>query len=256
MGDYYTLKSPWYWAIQVFTIVYGLSILAYAVLILNTRSTDTYFPATLVNVYYTQRYVSVTWWALFFAASHMLMYPMVLLMITFRRSHGCSIFWFSLIFILTVMSSYTVIALARDYKLCNNPSGDQRDNLCNSKLWCCAPEVNANAANACPFGGGVTCPDFPQITSVANLSPDTDFLWLFWPNFVYLLADIAIVLFFLGIFCVAPFPNKNSKQRGPIPSAPPKDDEEEFEKQPPPPPSQSEGLSKRIPSVLKYTKPE
>jgi hypothetical protein len=206
MGDYYTLKSPWYWVIQAFTITYALSILAYAVLILNTRATDTYFPATLVNSYYTQRYVSVTWYALLFAAAHLLMYPIVMMMITFRRSHGCSVFWFSLIFILLVMSSYTVLTLARDYKSCNNPSGDQRDNLCNDKRWCCAPEVNSNTANACPFSGGVVCPDIPEISSVNDLRPDLDFLWLFWTNFVYWVADTFIVLFFLGMFCVAPFP--------------------------------------------------
>lgn len=254
--DYYTLKSPWYWVINVFMIFYALSILAYAVVILNTRSTDTYFPASLVNVYYSQRYVSVTWWALFFAAAHLLMYPFVMMMITFRRSHGCSVFWFSLIFILTVMSSYTVLALGRDYRMCNSVSGDQRDNLCNDKRWCCAPEINANMANACPFSGGVTCPDFPDINSAADLQIDTDFLWLFWPNVIYLLADIAIVLFFLGIFCVAPFPKKKSpntplRGAGTTPSAPPLSKEEEDDEE-------KMSVTRKIiqTSALKYTKPE
>ena len=149
-----------------------------------------------------------------------------------------------------VMSSYTVLALGRDYRWCNNVAGDQRDNLCNDKRWCCAPEINGNMANACPFSGGVTCPDFPQITSVNDLQPDTDFLWLFWPNVIYLFADIAIVMFFLGIFCVAPFP-KQKAHIIPKASAPPleKDEEKDEEKI---------GVTRRIiqSAALKYTKPE
>lgn len=198
------------------------------------------------------------------------MYPFVMMMITYRRSNGCSIFWFSLIFTLMVMSSYTVITLGRDYRYCNSVAGDQRDNLCNDKRWCCAPEVNINEAHGCPFAGGVTCADVPEIASVNDLSPDTDFLWLFWPNVIYLFADIAIVLFFLGVFCVAPFPSGKKQRRIISPSAPPLDseeqeDEERFVKKPPlatviP---QQEGTSSSIShrihqatAALKYTKPE
>lgn len=251
MGDYYTLQSPWYWVIQAFMILYGLSFIAYGVVILNTSVTHTYFPGTQINSYYSQRYVSLQWYALLFAAGHIFMYPFVMMMITFRRSHGWSIFWFSLIFILVVTSSYIVITLGKDYRYCNSAAGDQRDNLCNDKRWCCVPEVNNNLANACPIVGGVTCPDVPGVASVNDLHPDTDFLWVFWPNFVYLLADICIVMFFLGIFCVAPFPQK----KGPKPSAPPLYDEaeEQFVKKPPQAPETS-SLSQRM--QLKYTKPE
>lgn len=168
------------------------------------------------------------------------------------------------------MSSYTVITLGRDYRYCNSVAGDQRDNLCNDKRWCCAPEVNINEAHGCPFAGGVTCADVPEIASVNDLSPDTDFLWLFWPNVIYLFADIAIVLFFLGVFCVAPFPSGKKQRRIISPSAPPLDseeqeDEERFVKKPPlatviP---QQEGTSSSIShrihqatAALKYTKPE
>lgn len=277
MGDYYTLKSPWYWVIQAFTILYGLSIIAYGVVILNTTVTHTYFPGTVINEQYSQRYVSLAWYALFFAAMHIFMYPFVMMMITFRASYRCSIFWVALIFTLMVMSSYVIITLGRDYRFCNSPMPDQRDNLCNDKRWCCAPEVNAHEASGCPFAGGVGCeaspatpttPFIPAINSLNDLRTDTDFLWLFWPNFVYLLADICIVSFFLGIFCVAPFPQKRSDQ-GPRASAPPldeerDDDEENFVKKPPPPsiPQQeasSSSISHRIiqaTAALKYTKPE
>jgi hypothetical protein len=272
MGDYYTLKSPWYVVIQVFMILYGLSILAYGVLILNTRVTDTFFPGTQLNEYYTQRYVSVEWYALLFAAAHMLMYPMVMMMITYRASHGCSVFWMILISLLCVMSFYSVITLGRDYASCNNPSGDQRDNLCNDKLWCCVPEVNKNAANACPFVSVTGCADFPNITSVRNLNPDIDFLWLFWTNFVYLIADALIVAFFVGMFCVAPFSQKRKQSVPPQPSAPPLDEDErekfdlknsKREKQSyVPDPNQPQVapaaslISRNVLATLKYTKPE
>lgn len=172
------------------------------------------------------------------------------------------------------MSSYTVITLGRDYRYCNSVAGDQRDNLCNDKRWCCAPEVNINEAHGCPFAGGVTCADVPAIASVNDLSPDTDFLWLFWPNVIYLFADMLIVLFFLGIFCVAPFPSRTERKNirsGPKASAPPLDsdereeDEENFVKKPPPATviPQQEGASSSIShrihqatAALKYTKPE
>jgi len=262
MGDYYTLKSPWYVVIQVFMILYALCTLAYGVLIFNTRVTNTYFPGTQINVYYTQRYVSIEWYALLFAAAHLLMYPMVMMMITYRASHGCSVFWMIIISLLCVMSCYIVLALGRDYASCNNPSGDQRDNLCNDLRWCCAPEVNQNAANACPFMSLTGCADFPAITSVQSLNPNVDFLWLFWTNFVYLIADILIVAFFVGMFCVAPFPQRKK------PSAPQLDQDEEAKfdvknqrpfkadsNQEESAPAASQ-ISRRVLSTLKYTKPE
>lgn len=258
MGDYYRLNSPWYYVIQVFTIFYALSTLANLVLVLNMHVTETAFPGTAVNEYYSQQYTSLQWWALFFCGAHVLMFPWVMMMITFRRSHGCSVFWFALIFMLVVGDAYSFIVLTGSFIRCNQV--DQRDNLCNDKRWCCAPDVNGHASNACPVTPGATCADYPGITSHADLSPGGWFVALWTVNLLYFLADIAVVAFFLGIFCISPFPEKRSAapRRGAAPSAPPldKDDDESGTLVPPAPKNETQSMSHRIQSSLKYTKPE
>jgi hypothetical protein len=257
MGDYYRLTSPWYYVIQVFVTVYALSTLASLVLVLNMHVTNTAFPGTAVGVYYSQRYVSLQWWALFFFGMHVLMFPFVMMMITFRRSHGCSVFWFALIFALVVGDAYAFIVLSGSFIRCNQV--DQRDNLCNDARWCCAPDVNAQASNACPVTPGSMCADHPGITSNADLSPSGWFMALYVVHLVYFLADVLVVCFFLGMFCIAPFPEKRNRGGTAVkPSAPSLDDEERGGGVvvTPSAPQQQPGMSHRIQATLKYTKPE
>lgn len=256
MGDYYRLSSPWYYVIQVFTIMYALSTLANLVLVLNMHVTETAFPGTTVGEYYTHRYSGLEWWALFFCGAHVLMFPLILMMITFRRSHGCSVFWFSLIFMLVVGDAYSFIVLTGSFIRCNQV--DQRDNLCNDARWCCAPDVNGEAANACPITPGATCADHPTILSHNDLSPYGWFVGLWVVNTLYFLADILVVAFFLGMFCIAPFPERIPRG-GPKASAPPlegNDDEERGGPAKQDPKRETSSVTHRIQSTLKYTKPE
>lgn len=251
MGDYYRLTSPWYYVIQVFVYVYALSTLANLVLVLNISVTNTAFPGTEINVYYTQRYNSMQWWALVFCGAHVLMFPWVMMAITFRRSHGCSVFWFAFMFVLLVGDAFSFIVLTGSYIQCNR--NDARNNLCNDARWCCAPDVNAQASNGCPVTPGVQCADWPQIVSSANLSPSGWFVALYIVNLLYFVVDLLIVIFFLGMFCAAPFPDR---KYGPKPSAPTLDEEQEdIEERSSATKKETSGLSHRM-IQSKYTKPE
>jgi len=257
MGDYYRYSNPWYFVIQFFLVVYALTTLAYIVLITLVNVEHTYFPGTAVNVLHSDRYTSLTWWAIFLASTHVLMVPFALMMITFRRSYGCSIFWFSLIFTLGVCDCYVFIVLGTDFQTCNNY--DARGNICNDKAWCCAPQVNSVGSNACPITPGATCATRP-ITSLSELSPDIDFVWLFATNVAYLVADVLVIVFFLVISFCAPssFRSTNQKEdydyeqppgESQKPTAPPQEDVNLKSAIP-------VGLVQRLQSTLRHSKPE
>jgi hypothetical protein len=253
-GDYYRYSNPWYYVIQFYLVVYALTTLAYIVLIMLTGVEHTYFPGTLLNVLHSDRYTSTTYWAIFLASTHVLMVPFALMMITYRRSYGCSIFWFSLIFMLGVCDFYVFIVLGKDYQTCNNY--DARGNICNDKAWCCAPQVNALGSNACPISPGGTCASHP-IASLSELSPDIDFVWLFATNVAYLAADILVIVFFLVVsFCA---PSSFRQQQSNVSEY----DEVPFEAQKPTAPPLEEtkgalplGLVQRMQSTLRHSKPE
>lgn len=243
MGDYYRYSNPWYFVIQFFLILYALSTLAYIVLITLVNVEHTYFPGTAINTLHSDRYTSVTWWAIFMACTHVLMVPFALMMITYRRSYGCSIFWFSLIFTLGFCDCYVFIVLGKDYQTCNNY--DARGNICNDKAWCCAPQVNSVGSNACPISAGGTCVSRP-ITALEELSPDADFVWLFATNVAYFGADILVIVFFLVTSFCAPSSFKNNQQEKQKST----EGEEKYES------IISTGLMQRLQSVMKHSKPE
>lgn len=261
MGDYYRYSNPWYFAIQFFLILYGLSTLAYIVLITLENVEHTYFPGTAINTLHSDRYTSVTWWAIFLASTHVLMVPFALMMITYRRSYGCSVFWFSLIFTLGFCDSYVLIVLGNDYQTCNNY--DARGNICNDKAWCCAPQVNSVGSNACPISAGGTCASRP-ITGLEQLSADPDFVWLFATNVAYFVADTLVIVFFIVVsFC---YPSSfrsankedeeesNLRRKTPSPSAPPPESSDEdkiLTKS-----SLPMGLVQRLQPLSKHSKPE
>jgi len=243
MGDYYRYSNPWYFVIQFFLILYALSTLAYIVLITLVNVEHTYFPGTAINTLHSDRYTSVTWWAIFMACTHVLMVPFALMMITYRRSYGCSIFWFSLIFTLGFCDCYVFIVLGKDYQTCNNY--DARGNICNDKAWCCAPQVNSIGSNACPISAGGTCVSRP-ITTLEELSPDADFVWLFATNVAYFGADILVIVFFLVTSFCAPSSFKHNQQEKQKSTEGGEKSESII----------STGLMQRLQSVMKHSKPE
>lgn len=194
--DYYSYSSPWYWVLQVFLTLYALGALAYLVLLQNVHIIDTMFPGLPGGQYFTGRYITFVWYAVMFSAAKLLLYPVVNALVLFRSSRGCSIFWFALLATLTFVHVVVIVGLGEQYGKCNE-SG-QRGNLCNDKLWCCSPAIYEVTSNGCY--NGAACASFVH----PRLRPNPDFLWLFWTNFVFFLADLLLLLFFGMVFFFCP----------------------------------------------------
>jgi hypothetical protein len=216
--SYYDQKSWLFYVLQVTLIVYGLGVIAYLVPLQNAAVTDTHFPGTSSGVHYTQRYISMQWWALFFSAFHILGFVCICIIFLYRNHYGCFLGWFILFFIIVILDACTVIVLGASYNRCNT----ERDNLCNDLRWCFVPSIHAIATNGCPYTGPDFIHDAPTVLTVNDLYPNPDFLWLFYVNLFYLLLDVLFVFFFAGVFCVMPFPVKprRSATNQPKPSAP------------------------------------
>lgn len=197
--DYFDNKtSPGsYYFLQVFIHAYAISIFAYLVLVENISVTDTYLHGGgTPGEYFTLRYNSLQWYALMLATTKIFMVPFVCFMILYRKWYGCNILWFVLICTIVVIDGVVIMALGHSYSGCNQPG--QLDNICNDNLYCCLPSINGDPSNGCPFSG--VCPSKPTTA----LSPNSDFLWLFYTNLVYMLADAAILIFFAVMFAIFP----------------------------------------------------
>jgi hypothetical protein len=111
----------------------------------------------------------------------------ILIMFLCRRHFGWFVLWFLLFVVCFLFSFLGFIGLSNDYVHCNGQN--QAGNMCNSADWCCVEEIRINPLNLCP--NGLPCSP-PRSTS--DLSPDQDFLGLYWTNFVAMIFQLVFLI--------------------------------------------------------------
>jgi len=194
-SDYYQTSSPWYYILQVVMILYGIGAIAYLVILQNENVPNTYFRTLPGGTHFSLKYVSFQWVVLMLSAIKIIMYCIVNTMILYRSSRGCSVLWFIIIILIAFVDVITVVGLGQFYSRCNQVG--QLDNPCNDDRWCCAPEIYTVPTHNCP--NTVACAAAP-VASLSELTSNIDFRWLFWVNFVFMIADLFFAAFFAGMF--------------------------------------------------------
>ena len=192
--DLYENNAVLYYFLQVVMWIYILGAIAYLVLIANVDIRHTYqLPNTMPGQLYSDRYSSMTWIFLMLSVignlSVAFLIPMLVL---WRKDRGCSILWMVFFVIFTLFSVFTVTVLGAQYGSCNKQN--QNGNICNDYYWCCAVEIYSNPSNLCPNTGPCLLPNQPS--SVAELSSNVDFKWLFAVSIIFMLFDL---IFFILI---------------------------------------------------------
>lgn len=199
--DLYEENTFIYYFLNITLWLYILGFIAYLVLIINVQVTYTYnktpgSPGTLFSL----RFDSLLWWGLMLGVARMFVPFAVMNMILYRRTYGCSVFWIIFLSVIVLLDIFSFVVLAAQYGSCNHDN--QPNNLCNSLLYCCVPQIFMNSNNMCP--NAAPCPatvDLPNPPStLADLSPNSDFLWLFWTQFIFILFDLVWIMLIVGLW--------------------------------------------------------
>lgn len=186
----YEYGTPWYYALNVIIILYGLGYIASLVLLQNAYVPHTFTPGTTYGTLHTGRFTSGYWLALLFCGMRVFIPLVVCNMLLYRDTRcgrspgsGCIVFWLVCLVLLILFDLMGFTLLAGYYNKCNGIGSV--DNPCNDKRWCCVPDVFMDPGNLCH--NTVSC---TPLVFLPDLRPDTDFLWLFWTSFVFILADV------------------------------------------------------------------
>lgn len=203
----------WY-LLQVAIYIFAAGIVADLVQVINLSVTDTYFRQLPGGTYYTLKYSSLQWALLLLTNVKLLMPVVALMAILFRKKRGCSIFWFTLVAAIWLISVVVVFGLGQLYSEANR--NGQRDNIFTDPLYCCAPEIFTEPANHCPNTGACTCPPPPMPcpplpTTRADLHAWQDASARFWVDFVYMLYHTGLLIFFAIAFFY-PSPGKRTNE--------------------------------------------
>lgn len=208
-SDTYNGTSPWYWVLHVMLVIYALGYLASLAISLNTVVPHTYFKANQNGVLYSDRYNSAYWLATFFSAFRLFVFLVLCSMLLYRNTRccgqngGCTVFWIMLLMGLVLLELFNFTILTNAFVKCNGV--DQVDNPCNDLMWCCVPEVYTNPTNLCSntiacaplTGDGVPTP-----TSLSQLKPNTDFIWMFSVTVCFMAFDVFFLLLPIGLWLV------------------------------------------------------
>jgi len=190
--DYFVSTCKWYWIIEIFSPIYCLSLLAYAILLLNVNITDGYCAVYPCGTYFSLRYTSLQWISLAFTSMRFVMFIFFCGAVIYRRDFGCSVFWFILLLALVIMDVFSFISLTKFYVSCH----DGPYNICNDINYCCASEVYSVASNHCKNTG--PCPvGFP--TSIAQLRPNETFKWIYFTSLFYVLFEVLTIVFLASV---------------------------------------------------------
>jgi len=207
--DTYNGTSVWYWVLHVMLVIYALGYLASLAISLNTVVPHTYFKANQNGVLYSDRYNSAYWLATFFSAFRLFVFLVLCSMILYRNTRccgrygGCTVFWIVLLVGLVLLELFNFTILTNFFVKCNGV--DQVDNPCNDLLWCCVPSVFANPSNLC--SNTIACAPLtgsgaPTPTSLDQLKPNTDFIWMFSVSTVFMVFDAFFLLLPIGLWLV------------------------------------------------------
>lgn len=178
--DYYATTPSLYWYLWVMLFFYvGLVIFVYiGVLIQNTSILYTYFlnpgaPGTLTSLRY-----NFTAIMLLLSVIVNFCFPLfIMFAIIYRYDHGCSVLWVVFFVILIGLQVLIIAGLGDQYSTCNQ--NGQFGNLCNDLEYCCV--YYTDPVNQCP--NTIAC---TPAKTASELAPNSDFLALFWFNFVFL----------------------------------------------------------------------
>jgi hypothetical protein len=196
--DQYLADRRLYWLHWILIAAYGLAVLFYLVGPVNsTRFEHTYVKhPTAAGILTSQRY-TIFWFAYAMATGCVVLVPaLIMTLLIFRAtSFGCNVAWFSIFVIIGVIHVFSLLVLSTAYVQCNK-SG-QRDNPCNSVVWCCDPAIAADPINDCP--NTLPC----AFASVPTLYPNADFIWIFYANVYFFLLHLAYVSLVLTYWTAA-----------------------------------------------------
>lgn len=153
----------WDVAVGTAIAVYGL-LFVFGVLItlLNAHVAHGFFYGTNYGEFYSERYVSQFWWALFFSASRLLTFMTVCLLYLWKDQRCCGdmgprylclIFWWVVLIGLLAgeVLSFTMIAgYAGNANEVARSEPGQMMNPCDHPFHCCDQRVYSNPTNRCP----------------------------------------------------------------------------------------------------------
>jgi hypothetical protein len=171
----------------VLLLIYGAGVVASLVLLQNATVIHT---NTLGNIYgplYSDRFVTPWWWALFFAATRVLMFMSVCSMLLYRKTGGwCTIIWIVPVSLFILLDLGSLIILGTYLGSCNANVPGNWNNPCNSYVYCCDVRIYSNPENHCR----PTAPCPPgQAQTLEQMQPNTDFIWLFALSIVAIVFD-------------------------------------------------------------------
>jgi hypothetical protein len=214
--DFFQPNSGWYYAFQITLGIYAVASFPYLVLMENNTTVDTWFNTLPGGTYFTLRYVSLSWTLNMLGAFRFFMYPSVSFALLFRRSRGCSVFWFVITLLMAGVDLFVFMGLSQLYGSCNQV----RYNPCNDLNWCCVPEIFMSSVNGCL--NSVTCSG-PGVypTTRAQLGINADFLWMYFVTLGFVLFD----LFFVFALAAKSFVWATNRKVVRVPPPPAKDDD-------------------------------
>jgi hypothetical protein len=179
-------------ALIVLSVVYFLTYPAYIVLVINVNIPDTYtYTPSTWGTYYSCRYISLAWWAVFLSGARIFIPLAVFTMIGIRKVKGCISFHVLIIFVIAILGFLANFGFWVLAGTCNDPG--TQCNICDDALKCCEP--TAYSKGNCPNTG----PCQFSLTQ-SQLYWDSTFTGLFVTNLLYLIADGFVVLCILIIW--------------------------------------------------------
>jgi len=185
----YDKRQTLYWIVWIFVLVYVIGAGVYiGFFVHNTSFIHTWFsnpsnPGDML-VSFRNTFTSVAVRITVF--THILSVFFVMTLIAYRKIYGCNILWFTLYILCFVLTLVGLAALSGSYAHCNDQN--QYGNICNDFLYCCPVEIYSNPANKCPN----TLPCDPP-TTLDQLKPNSDFLGLYWLNFILMVFQIVFI---------------------------------------------------------------
>ena len=185
---HYETVTSLYWFLWVFIVLYVIGLIIWlSVFVNNLSPTFTYFRyagapgTTLTN--YRNTFVSVM--VSIAVLSHGLSVACAMLMLVFRTDYGCNILWATIYVFCGLLILLSIAVLGNEYSFCNQVYG----NLCNDPRICQVPQIYMDTT----FGCSNTLTTTP--IALSDLQANSDFLGLFWLNFILFIG----MLIFLGV---------------------------------------------------------
>jgi len=183
----YSVSNGRYWFIWLFCFIYYVGTMIWiSLFVQNVSPVYTYFASPgepgkqLVS--YRMTFASIATQINIFGQIFII--PFIMMAVYFRDSYGCSIFWYIMFAICVFFCFLCMAALGQQYGSSNRQKSF--GNLANDLQYCCA-----FPGDGCP--NTFPCTDPPKQPN--ELSPNGDFLGLFWTNFIFFIFDLIFIGF-------------------------------------------------------------